>query len=84
MDKARSVKLQKTSIRSLIERDRNQRVLASIDSCSLPWRIVGIIGYILSDHVMFRNTRNTLFLAGTFRIPGRPYFISRHSRAAQR
>lgn len=64
------MKLQKTSIRSVIERDRNQRVLASIDSCSLSWRIVGIIGYILSDHGIFRNTRNTLFLAGTFGIPG--------------
>jgi len=66
------VKLQKTSIRSAIERDRNQRVLASIDSCSLSWRIVGIIGYILPDHVMFRNTRNTLLLGGTSGIPGTP------------
>jgi len=72
IDKARSVKLQKTSIRSVIERDRNQRVLASIDSCSLSCRIVGIIGYILSDHVMFRNTKNTLLLGGTFGIPGSP------------
>jgi len=70
IDKARSVKLQKTSIRSVIERDRNQRVLASIDSCSLSCRIVGIIGYILSDDVMFRNTKNTLLLGGTFGIPG--------------
>jgi hypothetical protein len=65
------VKLQKTSIRSAIERDRNQRVLASIDSCSLSCRIVGIIGYILPDDVMFRNTRNTLLLGGMSGIPSR-------------
>ena len=30
------------------------------------------VEHILSDHVVFRNTRNRLFLAGTFGIPGSP------------
>jgi len=63
------------SIRSVIERDRNQRVLASIDSCCLSCRIVGIIKYILSYYVMLRKTRKTLLPGGILEIEFRGCFI---------
>lgn len=62
-DKAISVKLQKSSIRSARDNDLNHMVLASIVSCCLSCRIVCFIPYILPYYAVIRNKRPELDIA---------------------
>ncbi|MBA7643013.1 hypothetical protein ES703_50723 [subsurface metagenome] len=62
-DRAISVKLQKTSMRSAMDNDLNHMVLASIVSCCLSCRIVCFITYILPDYAIICNKRPVLDIA---------------------
>ena len=53
--KARSTKLQKTSIRSAIDKDRNQRTFASMVSCCRSCRTTGVIEHILTHRSSLCN-----------------------------
>ena len=68
-DKAKSVKLEKTSMRSAMERDRNHRVLASIDSCCLSCPIAAVIKDIVLHNGMVHK--------GWTPAGGRQFFFTR-------